>query len=153
MKKFLTILALAALACFTVACLDHVTGPTIINDNQNNNGNPQPTPSPSPGVQACEVGSLDLGTVGDDFEFAPGETIGLSLSVYGSQGVELTEVCRNQITVAFDTPTGPCGPVEGAWYNAKVRANTTAVAGQTCSTRARSGSKVSGYVTLAVVAP
>ena len=152
MKKFLAVLALVALAALAVGCLDHVTGPTIINDNQNTN-NPGPSASPSPGPQACEVGSIDLGTVGDDFDFKPGEAVSLSTSAYGMQGVELTEVCRNQISVTFDTPSGPCGPVEGAWYSAKLRANSNAVAGQTCSTRARSGTKVSGYITIAVVAP
>lgn len=150
MKKFLTILAMAAVATLTVACFDKITGPTIINDNQNNNGTPTPSPSATPA--ACQVTRLALGTVNDDFEFAPGEAVKLSLSLYNGV-TELASVCQSQVSVTFDTPTGPCGPVEGAWFDAKLRANSTATSGQSCSTLARSGSVVSDTVTIAVVAP
>lgn len=127
------------------ACLDRVIGPTqtvLIDQSQ-----PQPGASPSPGPSACEVKVVALGSAGDDFQLSAGgsDSVSLVVTLLGSQGIELPDVCRNSATPSY-SQSGPCN-VEGSGFNARV----TGSAAGTCDITARVGGVSSLPLRLTVV--
>lgn len=122
------------------------TGPTIVvgNTNINNNGVPNPNPSPSP--TACDPARLDLGVAGDDVGIRPGETNTLVLTVYGQQGVELPQVCKNTLSPSWPPPTGNC-VVSGAGFQASITVPAGAGLG-TCAVKATLANLESNVVSL-----
>ncbi len=109
-----------------------------------------PTASPSPDPQ-CALRSLDAGTAGDATTVAPGSAVGLVLTAYGAQGLELSAACLATLSPSWST-SGPC-VLEGSGWMPYLRAPAATAIGSTCTARARAGGLESDEVRLTVVAP
>ena len=109
-----------------------------------------PTASPSPDPQ-CALRSLDAGTAGDASTVAPGSAVGLVLTAYGAQGLELSSACQATLSPSWSA-SGPC-LLEGSGWAPSLRAPSGAALGSTCTARARAGGLDSDEVRLTVVAP
>jgi hypothetical protein len=111
-----------------------------------------PTASPSPGG-ACAVKAADLGSEGDVFTAAAGGRVGLVLTVYGEQGLELTDNCRTGLAPTYSVTSLPLANqcyIEGSSWSASIRVASTAAAGTSCTAKARVGGVESDTLTITV---
>lgn len=145
--KTLFLVALATAAVLALSACVYSTSDVQVGQGQSISG---PTASPSPDPQ-CALRSLDAGTAGDATTVAPGSAVGLVLTAYGAQGLELSTACVATLSPAWST-SGPCQLEGGGWAPA-IRAPAGTPAGASCGARARAGGLESDEVRLTVVAP
>ncbi len=135
MKNRIALAALVALGC--LACFPKTEQTTIVGTNIFPSSNPSASPSP-----LCPITSIDLGSAGDDHTLAPGDTVGLVISIIGPSGeYQRTDSCLTNVTPTYTIVTSngvPC-QVLGGGYNASVHAPDTVTIGATCTATASVG--------------
>lgn len=145
MKPKLFLLAtLATIAVLMLSACVYSTSDIQVGQGQSITGT---SPSPSPDPQ-CELRSLDAGTAGDATTVAPGSAVGLVLSAYGAQGLELSGACLATLSPTWST-SGPC-LLEGGGWAPSLRAPSGTPIGASCSARARAGGLESNEVRVTV---
>lgn len=145
--KLLFLVAIATAAVLALSACVYSSNDIQVGQGQSISG---PTASPSPDPQ-CALRSLDLGTAGDATTIAQDGSVGLVLTAYGAQGLELSSACLATLNPTW-AATGPC-LLEGSGWTPSLRAPASAPEGSTCTARARSGGLDSDEARLTVVAP
>jgi len=145
--KLFFLVAIATAAVLALSACVYSSSDVQVGQGQSISG---PTASPSPEPQ-CALRSLDAGTAGDATTVAPGSAVGLVLTAYGAQGLELSSACLATLSPTWST-SGPC-QLEGSGWTPALRAPTGTAVGSSCSARARAGGLESDEVRLTVVTP
>lgn len=142
--KLFFLVAIATAAVLALSACVYSSNDIQVGQGQSISG---PSASPSPDPQ-CALRSLDLGTAGDATTIAQDAAVGLVLTAYGAQGLELSSACLATLSPSWAV-SGPC-LLEGGGWAPSLRAPTGTPLGASCAARADAGGVRSNEARLTV---
>ena len=119
------------------------------NQGQGQDSGSGPSDTPSPTAQ-CALVALDAGTAGDVTQIKQGATVGIGVSLIGTQGLELSDMCSSQFQPKW-SGGAPC-VLADTGFAGTLTAPLAAPIGATCNATVSIGTKTDS-VHLEVVAP